>query len=159
MTRFNTQFSVKGISLLNSVQWMFHTNYIFVEYLNTCFPFALVHLKVYILLAIDMFFISVRQVYTEFHAQVHRDQDRRNRILIAFIILQKRNVLLLLWVHTNKRRIFTDSKDVLLLSVWPKMREYFKSKWPHRRLHLSCRKGATIQLPHSAGTLEQHTFL
>ncbi len=46
-------------------------------------------------------FISVRQVFTEFRAQVHRDQDGRKRLLFAFIILQKRNVLLLLWVHTR----------------------------------------------------------
>ncbi len=68
-------------------------------------------------------------IYTEFHAQIHEDRDDRKRILFAFIILQKHNVLLLLlWVHTNKRRVFTDLKDVLLLSVWPEM-EYFKSKW------------------------------
>ncbi len=39
----------------------------------------------------------------------------------AFNILQKLNALLLLWVHTNKRRVFTDLKDVLLLSVWPQI--------------------------------------
>ncbi len=41
-----------------------------------------------------MFFMSVRQVYTvlEFHAQVKK--DGREHILFAFIILQKRNVLL-----------------------------------------------------------------
>ncbi len=35
-------------------------------------------------------------------------------------------------------RVFTDLKDILPLSVWPKMTEYFKSKRAHRRLHLSC---------------------
>ncbi len=40
--------------------------------------------------------------------------DGRKRILFAFIILQK-HVLLLLWVDTNKRRVFTDSKDFSLL--------------------------------------------
>ncbi len=76
-------------------------------------------------------------IYTEFRAQVHRDRYGRKRVVFAFIILQKR-VLLLLWVHTNKRRVFADLKDVLLLSVWPKITEYFKSKWAHRSLHLSC---------------------
>jgi len=33
---------------------------------------------------------------------------------------------------------YTDSKDLLLLSVWPKITEYFKSQWEHRCLHLSC---------------------
>ncbi len=77
-------------------------------------------------------------IYTEFHAQIHEDRDDRKRILFAFIILQKHNVLLLLlWVHTNKRRVFTDLKDVLLLSVWPEM-EYFKIRViEHQRLHLS----------------------
>ncbi len=52
-------------------------------------------------------------MYTEFRAQVHRP---RQHILFAFIISQKRD-LFLLGVQTNKRRVFTDSKDVLLLSV------------------------------------------
>ncbi len=32
-------------------------------------------------------------------------------------------------VIVNKRRAFTDSEDALLLPVWAKMSEYFKSKW------------------------------
>ncbi len=97
-----------------------------------------------------IFFMSVRQAYMEFCAQLHGDRDGRKCILFAFIILQKHSVLLLLWVLTNKRRVFTDSKDVLFLSVWPKMREYFRSKWAHRRLHLSCSEHAAVQLhtPH-----------
>ncbi len=54
----------------------------------------------------------------EFHAQVHRDRDGRKHIRkFAFIILQKRNVLLLLRVHTNKCRVFTDLKDGLLVCM------------------------------------------
>ncbi len=71
-------------------------------------------------------------IYTEFHAQVHRDRDGRKRILFVFFILQK-HVLVLLWVHTNKRLY-----RLLLVSVWAEMKEYFTSKWVHRRLHLSC---------------------
>ncbi len=55
---------------------------------------------------------------------VSRTSSRRKRILIAFIILHKHNVLLLSWVHTNTRKVFTDSKDVLLLSVWPPAASY-----------------------------------
>ncbi len=74
----------------------------------------MVHLKVYISLPIDIdiFLMSVRQVYAEFCAKVHRDRDGRKHILFAFNILQKHNVLLLLWVHTNKRRVFKDLKYV-----------------------------------------------
>ncbi len=61
---------------------------------NICFLFELVHLKVDISHSIDIFFMSVRQIYTEFRTQVHRDRDGRKRILIAFITLQKCNVLL-----------------------------------------------------------------
>ncbi len=91
---------------------------------NICFPFELVYLKVDISHSVGIFFMSERQACTvlEFRAQVHRDWDGRKRILFAFIILQKCNVLLLLWVHTNKCRVFTDSKDVLFLSVWPTWR-------------------------------------
>ncbi len=67
------------------------------------------HLKD-ILLSIDIFFIDG---VSKFLAQVHRYLDGRKRILFALITLQKRNVSLLFWVHTNKRRVFTDSKDVL----------------------------------------------
>ncbi len=81
--------------------------------------------------------MSVRQIYTEFCVQVHRDWDRKC-ILFAFIYFLMRNVLFLLWVHKSKLRVFTDLKDLLLLSMWAKMREYFKSKWVHRCLHLSC---------------------
>ncbi len=55
---------------------------------------------------------------------VSRTSSRRKRILIAFIILHKHNVLLLSWVHTNTRKVFTDSKHVLLLSVWPPAASY-----------------------------------
>ncbi len=69
--------------------------------------------------------------------------------MFAFIILQKHNVLLLLWVHTQKHKIvFTDSKDVLLLSVWPKITVYFQSKWAHQRLYLSCSERTTFHTPH-----------
>ncbi len=84
-------------------------------------------------------------IYSEFRTQVHRDRDGRERIPFAFIILQKH--VLLLWGHTNKRRVFTDLKDVLLLSVWPEI-EYFKSKW-----------GAVSFCSASTQTLEQRTFL
>ncbi len=50
---------------------------------------SVLHLKVDTSLSIDIYFMSVRQVYTEFCAQVHGDRDGRNRILSAFIILQK----------------------------------------------------------------------
>ncbi len=111
---------------------MFHMDYIIWEYLFYIWVglFESRHFTFY-----RYIFMSVRQVYMKFRAQVYRDRDGRKHILFPFIILQKRHVLLL-WVHTNKRRVFTDSKDVLLL--WAKMRQYFKGKWAHRRLHLSC---------------------
>ncbi len=91
---------------------------------------------------------------SEFRAQVHR--DGRKRILFALIILQKHNVSLLLWVPTNKRTVFTDWKDVLLLSV-PKLQSILRA---------SERTGASIcpavnysSAPHSTQTLEQCTFL
>ncbi len=46
----------------------------------------------------------------------------------------------------HKKIVFTDSKDVLLLSVWPKM--YFQSKWAHQRLYLSCSERTTFHTPH-----------
>ncbi len=63
--------------------------------LGIYFPFELVHLKVDISLSIDIFLMSVRQRYTEFCAQVHRDRDGRKRMMFDFIILQNR--ILLLW--------------------------------------------------------------
>ncbi len=42
---------------------------------NIDFPFELVHLKVDILLSIYVF--HIRQVYTEFHAQVHRPRRQK----------------------------------------------------------------------------------
>ncbi len=125
---------------------MFHTDYIIWEYFSIWIgSFESRHITLYRYI----FNVCKAKIYMEFRAQVHRDRDSRKRILFAFIILQKHNILLLLWVHTNKCRVFTDLKDVLLLSLWPKMSEYFKSKWPHWRLHLSCSERATIQL-HSA---------
>ncbi len=97
-----------------------------------------------------IFYVCKAKIYTEFRAPFHRIRDGRKRILFAFIILQKCGIVKVEWV-------FTDSKGVLLLSVWPKIREYFKSKWAHRRLHLSCSEHATV--PHSTQTLEQRTFL
>ncbi len=53
------------------------------------------------------------RIYLSFYllAQVHRDQDGRKLILFAFIILQKRNVMVST-LHTHESRSFTDSKDV-----------------------------------------------
>ncbi len=61
------------------------------------------------------------------------------RILFA----EKRNVSLLFWVHTNKRRVFTDSKDVLgYFYLYDQEWRRCKSKWAHRSL--SCANA----LPH-----------
>ncbi len=122
---------------------MFHTDYIIGEYF---FPFELVHLKVDTSRSIDIFLMSVRQRYIQSFALKLTDRDGRKRILFAFIILQKR-ILWLLWVHTNKRRVFTDLKDVLLLSLWAKM-EYIRSKWAHRRLHLSYSERTALHTSH-----------
>ncbi len=70
---------------------------------SICFFLFFFHLKVDISLSIDIFF---KDGVSKFLAQVHRDLKR---ILFAL----KRNVSLLFWVHTNKRRVLTDSKDVL----------------------------------------------
>ncbi len=113
---------------------MFHMDYIIWEYLFSIWigSFESRHFTLY------RYVLSVRQVaYTQSFVLKFTDRDGRKHIMFAFIILQKCNVLLLLWVHTNKRRVFTDSKNVLLSSVWPKMLEYFRSTWAHRRLHLS----------------------
>ncbi len=40
--------------------------------------------------------------------------------------------------HTQINVVFTYLKYVLLLPLWPNLTEYFKSKWAHRCLHLSC---------------------
>ncbi len=121
----------------NAPVCMFHTDYIIWKYLFSIWicSFESRHCALY-----RYVFLSVRQIYIEFRAQVYRDRDSRKLILFAFIILQKRNVLLLLWVHTNKCRVFTDSKDVLLLSVWPKMTSICPAvsaflHTPHRNLN------------------------
>ncbi len=50
--------------------------------------------------------VTYRYIFRSFSLKFTWDLKR---ILFA----QKRNVSLLFWVHTNKRRVFTDSKDVL----------------------------------------------
>lgn len=58
--------------------------------------------------SINTFFMSViRQEYTDFRSNALKftDRDGRKRILFAFIILQKYNVLLLFWVHTDKQSL------------------------------------------------------
>ncbi len=70
---------------------MFHLDYIIWEYLFTIWIglFESRHFTLYR-------YVFVRQVYTvlEFRAQVQKHRDSREDILFAFIILQKRNVLL-----------------------------------------------------------------
>ncbi len=114
------------------------------------------HLKVDISLYIDMFFMSVNQVYAEFRAQVYRDRDRRKRIQFSFIILQKDNVLLLLWVNTNKRKVFTDSKDALLLSVWLKLGIILRAS-ERTGTSICPVVSATVQFPHPTQTQDFFT--
>ncbi len=72
------------------------------------------HLKVDISLSIDIFFIDG---VSKLLSRVHRDR-RQKRILFALITLQKRNVSLLFWVHTNKRSLYRFERYIrLLLSV------------------------------------------
>ncbi len=54
------------------------------------------------------------------------DWDAWKRTLYIFFILQKHNVLLILWVYTNTIIPFTDLNDVLLLCVQSKLTEHFK---------------------------------
>ncbi len=61
---------------------------------------------------------------------------------VCFFILQKH--VLVLWVHTNKRLY-----RLLLVSVWAEMKEYFTSKWVHRRLHLSCSSYCSVSTLHT----------
>ncbi len=101
---------------------MFYTEYIIWEYLFYIWikSFKSRYFTLYKYSISCISFMSVKQVaYTrsfEFHAQVHRDQDGRKPILFPFIILQKHNDLLLLWVHTNKCRVFTDLQSILRAS-------------------------------------------
>ncbi len=70
----------------------------------------------------------VCQVFDEFKVNfsdaltIENYRDGWKHTLFVFFILQKHNVLLL-WVHTNKRRPLTYLNDVLLLSVWSKSME------------------------------------
>ncbi len=95
------------------------------------------------------------QGVSEFRVQVHRDRDGRKCIVFAFIILQKHNVLLLLWVHTNKQ-VFIDTRNVLLLSYEQKLSILLTSE--RSGASICPAESATVQLPHSAQTLEQCTF-
>lgn len=75
--------------------------------------------------------LSERQVFVSVHfcdtfqIVVHGERDSRKRSQFVFFILQKKfcNVLLLLWVYTNEITLY--SFEWCLLSVWPKMTEYF----------------------------------
>ncbi len=124
---------------------MFHTDYIIWEYLFSIWigSFKGRHFNLYWYI----FHVCKASIHrnSKFRVQVHRGRDGRKHILLLYF--KKHNVSLLFWVHTNKSRVFTDWKDVLLLSVWPKMPEYFKSKSAHWRLHLSCSEHTTVQLP------------
>ncbi len=79
-------------------------------------------------LSIDIFIMSVRHVFAEFlFIFVKRScsrRDGRKHIMFVFFILYKHNVLLILWVHTNKSRPFTVLNDVLVLLLWTKMMAY-----------------------------------
>ncbi len=84
-------------------------------YENICFPFELVYLNVEISLSIDIFFMSVRQVYTEFCAQVHRPKRQKAHPDLFRYFTKAQCFVFILSAH--KRRVYSDSKDVLLLSV------------------------------------------
>ncbi len=68
----------------------------------------------------------------------------------AHPVCLKRNVSLLFWVHTNKRRVFTDSKDVLCyFYLYDQKWRRFKSKWAHRKPVLRKRASTpTLQYAH-----------
>ncbi len=74
----------------------------------------MLHLKVDTSLSIDIYFMSVRQVYTEFCAQVHGDRDGRKPHPECFHYFTKAQCFV---VIVNKRRVFTDSEGALLLPV------------------------------------------
>ncbi len=80
--------------------------------------FELVHLKVDISLSIDRFLMSVRQRYTQSFALKFTETAESASCLLSLFY----------------KSTFC---NVSLLSVWPKIMEYFKSKWVHQFLHKS----------------------
>ncbi len=85
-----------------------HVSYRLHHLQNICLTFELVHLNAHISLFIDIFVIFVIHRYTrKFVLKFTETEIVKKCIQFAFIILQK-HVLLLLWVHTNKCRAFTD---------------------------------------------------
>ncbi len=83
------------------------------------FSICFISLSSNLQLSIDIFIMSVRHVFAEFQfIFVKRScsrRDGRKRIMFVFFILYKHNVLLILWVHTNKSRPVAVPNDVLLL--------------------------------------------
>ena len=88
----------------------FHTDYIMWEYLFSVWIGSFKSFTLYRYIFHVCNKASIHRV-SKWCAQVHRVWDGRKRIMFAFIILQKRNVSLLFWVHTNKCWVFTDTKD------------------------------------------------
>ncbi len=92
------------------------------------FSICFISLSSNLQLSIDIFIMSVRHVFAEFQfIFVKRScsrRDGRKCIMFVFFILYKHNVLLILWVHTNKSRPFAVPNYVLLLPLWAKMTAY-----------------------------------
>ncbi len=76
----------------------------------------------------------VRKVNTEFHVHRPRWQKAHSCLLSLFY----KSAMFYCYCEYALINVEFYSKDALLLSVWPEMTEYFRSKWAHRRLHLSC---------------------
>ncbi len=96
--------------------------------------------------------MSVRKVFAEFRFRFRF--LLKIKTLFVFFILQKQNVLLILWVHTNKT--ICSFEWCILLPLWGKITAYFnfplllrkKCKWS--RLHVL---QSVLQLPLLAQTI------
>ncbi len=107
----------------------FREKYIFTDYDYNERVFVLFHqVVIYSFLYIYIFIMSVRHIFAEFRLIfVKRScsrRDGRKRIMFVFFILCKHNVLLILWVHTNKSRPLSVPNYVLRLPSWTKMTAY-----------------------------------
>ncbi len=82
--------------------------------------------------------MSVRQRYTRSFALKFTETETTESASCLLSLFYKSAMFCCYCECTQINVKSLQIRNVLLLSVRPKMREYFKSKWSLRRLHLSC---------------------
>ncbi len=99
---------------------MFHTDYIIREYLFSIWigSFETRHFALYRYVFFHIWKANIKEFRSFMLKFTETEMESASCLLSLFY--KRAMFLLLLWVQTNKRRVFTDSKGVLLLSVWAK---------------------------------------